>query len=355
MQSITLEKLAEHVGGKVVGHGSIAINAVSTLSKATAGEITFLANRKYESLLKTTNASAVIASSEVSSKASTLVVKDPYYAFMQIVVLLHGHRTHKRDGVNEKANIAESAKIGENCNIHNFATVAENAIVGDNCVIYPGAFIGPNATVGNDCIIYPNAVIYDETVIGDRVIIHANAVVGVDGFGFATHKGIHHKIPQIGKVILQDDVEIGAAASIERATLGNTTIGQGTKIGDLVVIGHGTSIGPYCLLVPQAGVAGSTKIGHHCVFGGQTAVAGHITIGDMVTFGARSGVSGDVGDGRVMLGTPAIDANLAKRSYALFSTLPDMRKQIKQLQRKLDKMEKSQLEASADNNQNKDE
>ena len=174
---------------------------------------------------------------------------------------------------------------------------------------------------------------------GDRVIIHANATVGVDGYGFATHKGVHHKIPQIGRVILEDDVEIGACSSIERGTLEDTVIGAGTKVGDMVAIGHGTRIGPHCLLVPQVGIAGSTTVGHHCVFGGQVGINGHIKIGNMVTVAAQSGVGGDLPDGATVFGSPAIESNLAKRVYLTLSSLPEMKKKIRKLEKKLKKME----------------
>ena len=174
-----------------------------------------------------------------------------------------------------------------------------------------------------------------------RVIIQANATVGQDGFGFATHKGEHHKIPQIGRVILEDDVEIGANAAIERATLEDTVIGKGSKVGDLVAIGHGTKVGPYCLLVPQVGISGSTTLGHHCVLGGQVGVVGHIKLGDMVRVGAQSGVMNSIPDGTTVIGSPAIEATKAKRVLGTMQTLPDMRKRIKVLERAIARLEKN--------------
>ena len=338
MAGKTLAQLAEHVGGTVIGDPATVVTAVSTLKDAVAGEITFLSNEKYFPLVKETIASAVITNREIESSAALLVAEDAYYAFMQIVVLLHGHRQHAATGLSKKASIADSAKLGKNCNVHDLATIAGNATLGDNCVVYPGAFIGPGVTMGCDCIVYPNAVVYDKCVIGDRVIIHASTTVGVDGYGFATHKGVHHKIPQTGRVILEDDVEIGANCSIERGTLEDTVIGAGTKIGDMVAVGHGTKIGPGCLLVPQVGIAGSTTIGHHCVFGGQTGVNGHIKIGNMVTVAGQSGVAWDIPDGATIFGNPAIEANLAKRVYMTQSSLPDMKRRIRALEKKLKKM-----------------
>jgi UDP-3-O-[3-hydroxymyristoyl] glucosamine N-acyltransferase len=339
MQGKTLGQLAGHVEGKVVGDSGIIIKSVSTLEMAKADEISFLTNNKYKHLVKETKAGAIIVGQEIEAGACLLVVDDPYYALMKIVVLLHGHRKHKDVGISNRASISESAELGKGCNVSDFAVISDNVKIGSNCVIYSGAFIGSNTVVGADCIIYPNAVIYDSCKVGNRVIIHANASVGQDGFGFATHEGNHHKIPQIGRVILEDDVEIGSSCTIERGTLDDTVIGRGSKIGDLVAIGHGTKIGPHCLLVPQVGVAGSAMLGHHCVLGGQVGVVGHIKIGNMVTIGAQAGVINDIPDGAKVVGAPAIDANLAKRAYSLIRYLPEMRKSIRRLEKESAKLE----------------
>jgi UDP-3-O-[3-hydroxymyristoyl] glucosamine N-acyltransferase len=342
MRGKSLKELARHVGGEVRGDGDMVIKAVSTLDKAKVGEITFLSNKKYEPLLKTTRASAVIVAKPVETNAALLVAEDPYYAFMQIVVLLHGHRKHKKVGISKRASVAETAKLGTNCNVYDFAVVSDDARIGKNCCIYPGAFIGPGVKMGDDCIVYPNAVIYDGCDVGSRVIIHANAAVGEDGYGFVTHKGEHHKIPQIGRVVLEDDVEIGACCTIERATLGDTIIGKGTKVGDMVAIGHGAKIGPHCLLVPQVGIAGSATLGHHCVLGGQAGVAGHLNLGNMVQVGAKSGISNNIPDGKVVLGVPAMDASLTKRIYGTLQYLPDMRRKIKAFEKRIAELEKSE-------------
>ncbi len=341
MQSRTLQELADYVGGTIKGDSKTVIQAVATMDSAGVGDITFFTNKKYESKLKTIEASAVIVSEDVETDAALLIAADPYYALMQIAVLIYGHRKHPQGGVSKKASVSDSAKIGKNCHIGQSATISDDVKIGDNCIIYPGVFIGPEASVGNDCIIYPNAVIYDKTIIGNRVIIHSNASIGQDGFGFATHEGIHHKIPQVGIVVIENDVEIGSNAVIERATLGETRISEGTKIGDHVAIGHGTKVGPHCLLVPKVGIAGSTTLGHHVVLGGQVGIAGHIKIGNMVQIGAQSGVSNNVPDGKVLLGTPAIDPGITKRIYATMPQLPEMRKKIKQLEKKLAKLEEA--------------
>ncbi len=335
MGSKTLGQLAEYVGGKVCGDPKTLINSVSTLKRAGEGEISFLSNAKYTNQTKTTKASAIVVFEQFETNVPLLIVDDPYYAFTQIMVLLYGHRKHKKVGISLKMNISKTAKLGSNCHIHDFVTIYDNAAIGDGCIIYPGAFIGPNVHLGNDCIIYPNVVIYENCRIGNHVILNANSSIGEDGFGFATNNGVHHKIPQIGIVIIEDDVEIGTSCAIERGTLDDTFIGQGTKIGDLVTVGHGTEIGPHCLIVPQAGIAGSVKIGHHCILAGQVGIAGHTQIGNHVTIAAQSGVIKDIPDGQVVFGTPAIEAGLGKRAYSMIRYLPQMRKSIRQLEKQL--------------------
>lgn len=338
MKPQTLQQLADHVSGKVVGDPNVVIESVSTLHTAGAGQITFLSNIKYLNDVKDTGASAVIVAQESEVEINQIVAKDPYYALQQIVVLIHGYRTNKPVGISDKSNVAETATLGEGCNVNDFVTISDNVKVGKNCYFYPGVFVGPDTTIGDDCIFYPNAVVFNDCVIGNRVIVQSNASVGEDGFGFSTHNGEHHKIPQIGRVILEDDVEIGANSGIERGTLDDTVIGKGTKIGDLVAIGHGTTIGPHCLLVAQVGVSGSTEIGHHCVFGGQVGIVGHIKIGDMVRVGAQSGVAANLENGKTYLGSPAIDASKAKRSMVILQYLPEMKNRIKKLEKKLEKL-----------------
>jgi len=340
-QTRSLGELAEYIGGKVVGSSDVVIKSASTLGRAGEGDISFLANRKYEKQLRTTKASAVIVGKETPNvSVPLLVAEDPYYAFMQIMVLLHGHRKHKKVGISPKATISDSAKVGADCHIHDFVTIADGAKVGDGCVIYPCVSIGQGVQVGNDCIIYPNAVIYNGCRIGNRVIINANSTIGEDGFGYASHKGIHHKIPQIGTVVIEDDVEIGACCGVERGTLGDTIIGQGSKLGDLVAIGHGTKIGAHCLLVAQVGIAGSTTLGHHCVVGGQVGIVGHLNIGNNVTIAAQAGVINNVPDGKVMLGAPAIDAEQGKRAYSMIQYLPEMRQNIRKVEKHVSELEK---------------
>lgn len=341
-QAKTLGELAEYVGGRVVGDSNVVINSASTLGRAGEGEISFLANTKYEKQIQTTKASAVIVGKETPNvSVPLLIAEDPYYAFMQIMVLLHGYRKHKKTGISPRAIISDSAKIGADCHINDFATISDDAKIGSGCVIYPGVFIGQGTHLGNDCIIYPNVVIYEGCKIGNRVIINANSVIGDDGFGYATHKGMHHKMPQIGAVVIEDDVEIGACCGIERGTLGDTIIGQGSKLGDLVAIGHGTKIGTHCLVVAQVGIAGSTTLGHHCVVGGQVGIVGHINIGNNVTIGAQAGVINSIPDGKVVVGAPAIEADQGKRAYSMIQHLPEMRQSIRNLENQIEQIASS--------------
>ncbi len=352
MQGKSLGELAEYVGGRVCGNADVLIRSASTLGRSEAGEISFLTNRKYEKQLRTTKASAVIVGKETpSASVPLLIAEDPYFAFMQIMVLLHGHRKHKKVGISPRSSISDSAKVGAECHIYDFATIADDARVGDGCIVYPGAYVGQGVQLGNDSIIYPNVTIYDGCKIGNRVIINANSTIGEDGFGYASHKGLHHKIPQIGTVIIEDDVEIGASCGIERGTLGDTVIGQGSKLGDLIAIGHGTKIGAHCLLVAQVGVAGSTTLGHHCIIGGQVGIVGHISIGNNVTIAAKAGVINSIPDGKVVLGAPAIEANQGRRAYGMIQYLPEMRQTIRDLQNRIEALGSAaapDLEAAAE-------
>lgn len=319
-----LDELAAKIDAQVEGDGSIEITAAATLEEAQPGQVAFLANPKYQKQLETTKASAVIVAQRISSpRVALLKTLDPYYAFARTVVALHGHRKHPHEGVHPKAHIDPTATIGR------------------GTVIYPGVFVGPRAKIGSDCILYPSVVVYDDTVIGDRVIIHAGSVIGQDGFGFATHKGEHHKIPQVGNVIVEDDVEIGSNCAIERAALGSTVIGKGTKIDNLVVIGHGTKIGPHGLLVAQTGIAGSVTIGHHVTMGGQVGVAGHLKIGDNVTIAGKAGVMNDVDDQTIMMGLPAMPTSQARRVYGVFIQLPEVVARLKQLEQQVEELAES--------------
>ena len=317
MHSITLSTLAGIIGAELVGDGAVVVSSVNTLDEARAGQLSFLSNPKYEKQLATTRASAVVVGLNVKSDHVPLLrAKDAYLAHQKAMVAIHGYRTHPHAGVHVKATVDESATIGA------------------GTTVYPGVYIGPRVSVGKDCVIYPNVVIYEGCVLGDRVIVHAGAVIGADGFGYATSGGVHYKIPQVGNVLIEDDVEIGANSTIDRAALGSTVVGRGTKIDNLVTLGHNVKTGPGCMIVAQVGIAGSTTLGHHVVLGGQVGVAGHIDIGDGVMAGGQCGITNSVEAGAFIHGSPHMPYKEARRAYSLLRELPKVVERIKVLEKK---------------------
>jgi UDP-3-O-[3-hydroxymyristoyl] glucosamine N-acyltransferase len=304
--------------------------------------VSFLANPKYFDRVASTNASAVIVAPGVEAPGKTLLIaKDPYFAFRNAVVELHGFRKHPQpaDGpISRLAVIHPTAKIGEGTVVHPFCVVEANATIGKGCILYPHVFVGPSAKVGDDCQLYPNVVIYDQCVLGNRVTLHAGCVIGQDGFGYATHKGAHHKIPQVGNAVIEDDVEMGANCAIDRATIGSTVIGHGTKFSDAVTIGHGTKVGRHNLYVAMVGLAGSVETGDYVVIGGQSGVAGHLKIGHQSQIAASSGVMTDIPDKTQFGGTPAMPLTEAKRIHLMSLRLPDLLDRVKKLERQLKKL-----------------
>ncbi len=341
----TVEELASHVGGTVIGDKSRQIARCNGLLSAGREDISFLSNKKYTIHLNTTQAGCVVVGRDTPSiqrddawAPALIQTDDPYYSFRQILVLLHGFRKHASMGISPLAVVAKSARIGREVNIHPFAVIGENAEIGDNTNIYPHVTIMPNARIGRDCIVYASAVVYDQCVLGDRVILQSGAVVGCDGYGFASHKGIHHKIPQIGNVVLEDDVEVGGHSVIERAAMESTIIAKGTKLGNSVVIGHNCHIGEHNLLVSQVGIAGSASTGHHVVLAGQVGVAGHLHIGDLVRVAAQSGIAHDIEPNKDIGGTPSMDLKHARRVYLNFTQLPDIVKRLREVESALEEL-----------------
>jgi UDP-3-O-[3-hydroxymyristoyl] glucosamine N-acyltransferase len=340
---ITLAQLARALDATLIGDGSVEVRACAPIETAAPGEITFLANAKYARFLPTTRASAVIVDGrlECPSTLPRLVVADPYFAFRNAMIELHGFREHPRpmegdsSGVSPRAAVHPAARIGDGAIIHPHAVVEREAVVGPRCILYPGAYVGPGAVLGEACVLYPHAVVYDHCVLGDRVTLHANCVVGHDGFGYATHAGAHHKIPQTGIVVIEDDVELGAGCAVERAAMGQTRIGRGTKFADLISIGHGTTIGRHCLFVSLVGVSGSVDVGDYVVLGGQAGVAGHLRIGTGVQAMARTAIAQDVPAGLKVGGAPAIPYDQAKRNALAGIELYELMKRVRQLEREL--------------------
>jgi UDP-3-O-[3-hydroxymyristoyl] glucosamine N-acyltransferase len=316
-----LDELAKQIDAELVGDGAIDVSGVATLENARSGQLSFLGNPKYAKQLETTQASAVIVALKVAAENRPLLkAKDPYLSLCKAIVALHGYRKHPFKGVHPQAHVDPTATIGE------------------GTVVYPGAFVGPGAKIGRDCVIYASVAIYNDCVLGDRVIVHANTTIGSDGFGYASSGGIHHKIPQIGNVVIEDDVEIGAGTTIARGALESTTIGKGTKIDGQVMIGHGVKVGPGCVLVAQVGIAGSTTLGKYVTMAGQVGVAGHLEIGDMVTVGAQSGIMFDVEPNQTIVGSPAMPAQQARRVYSWFTKLPELAERVKELEHQIQEL-----------------
>jgi len=332
---------------QVVGEAGHCISGVATLEEAGPQQVSFLANPKYEKMLATTQAGAVVVRTgqPVPRPMNLLQVRDPYAAITHLIVKLHGFRRHPPMGISKQAWIAPSARIGRNASIWPFATVGENVVIGDDVTIYPGCFIADGCKLGNNVVLMPNVVLYEQVILGDRVTIHAGTVVGEDGLGFAPVGQKWEKIPQVGTVQIGDEVEIGSNCSIDRATLGRTIIARGTKFSNLIAIGHGCRIGENCLLVAQVGVAGSVTVGNHVTMAGQVGVVGHITVGDNATLAAKAGVTHDVPPGETYLGAPAASIQQKKREFASLTKLPEMRQRIRklealveQLQREIDEL-----------------
>lgn len=339
--TLTLDELAKKIDATVRGNGSGSVTSCAALDKATQDQLSFLANHKYAAMLADTKAGAVVLGEKDAQLApetlTVLVAKDPYFAFRQAVVELHGFRKHpgSDQGVSDRAIIHPTASVGSDCVIHPLAYVEAHATIGDRTVLYPHTYVGKGAVVGSDCQLFPNVTVYDDCVLGDRVTLHAGCVIGQDGFGYATHQGAHHKIPQIGHVVVEDDVEMGAGCTIDRATIGVTRIGKGTKFSDLVAIGHGATIGNHNLFVAQVGIAGSTETGDYVVMGGQVGVAGHLRIGHQVKLAAKAGVMTDIPDKATYGGQPAMDMNQTKRSLLLMMKLPEIVADFRKLKRRV--------------------
>ena len=318
MPSVSLGEIVDFIGGQYAGKRDLLMTTVAPLTDATADQLSFLSNRKYASQLAHTNAGAILVPKNLEGDDQRWIrVDDPYFALARIMTRWFSNRPLPR-GISPKAVVAPSAKLGANVSLGHFAIVGDDVVIGNNVAIFQGVSIEAGSTIGNDCIIYPNVVIYDGTQIGNRCIIHSGVVIGSDGYGFAMHDGKHHKIPQIGIVRIEDDVEIGAGTTIDRAALGETVIGEGTKIDNLVQIGHNVKIGKHCLLVSQVGIAGSTELGDYVAVAGQSGFSGHLKIGNRVQVAAKSAVLDDVPDDTKVMGSPAVPfTEFARRHAAL--------------------------------------
>ena len=302
----TAEQIANVIGGRVEGNKDAKVHTFAKIEEGTEGAISFLSNPKYTHYLYNTKSSIVIVNEDLELEkdvdATLIRVKNAYESIAKLLQIYEASKP-KKTGIAPQAYIAPSAKLGNNCYVGPFAYVGEGAEIGDGCQIYPHAVIGDNVKVGTNCIFYPNTTIYQGCKIGNNVTIHAGSVIGADGFGFAPGADGYDKIPQIGIVVIEDNVEIGANTCVDRSTMGATVIHKGVKLDNLVQVAHNVEIGENTVMSAQVGIAGSTKVGSWCMFGGQVGLAGHITIGDKTFLGAQSGVPGSLKGGEELIGT----------------------------------------------------
>ncbi|MEA3465292.1 MAG: UDP-3-O-(3-hydroxymyristoyl)glucosamine N-acyltransferase [Thermodesulfobacteriota bacterium] len=331
----TLTQLAALVDGEVVGDGDIDIQRLAPIDGAGCGDITFIANPKYLLCLKTTGASAVLVDQPLDrSDIAYLVCKNPYLAFAKVMTHLNVKRPQPL-GVLPGAWVDESATLGERVTVYPGANIGAQCVIGDDTIIYPNVVVYPQVTVGNECLLHAGSVVREGCVLGARVVLQPNAVVGSDGFGFAPDGEAYYKIPQVGIVVIENDVEIGAGSCIDRAAMGVTRIGAGCKFDNLVQIGHNVNVGSHTVMAAQVGISGSTKVGRHCTFGGQSAIAGHLEVGDNLTLGGRGGVTNSIEGNQVVSGVPAIPHRDWLKASMSFARLPQMRKEIASLKRQL--------------------
>lgn len=331
-------QISEVLNGEIVGNPDVEVFKLSKIEEGQQGSITFLANPKYRHHIYTTQASVVIVGNDFVAEqkvtATLIKVADPYSAFTQLLEYYNQMRLMTKVGIETPSSIASSAKIGENVYIGAFVSVGENVVIGNNVKIYPNTNIGENSVIGDNTLIHSGVNIYSETIIGENCTIHSGVTIGGDGFGFAPQEnGCYKKIPQIGNVILEDNIEVGANSTIDRATLGSTIIRKGVKIDNLVQIAHNVEIGENTVIASQSGIAGSTKVGSNCVIGGQVGIVGHISIGNNVKIQAQSGIARNVKDGEVLQGTPALGYMEYNKSYVVFRKLPELAKRLSELEK----------------------
>lgn len=336
------KQIAEYLGGVVDGNENAAVKTFAKIEEGVAGAISFLANPKYAHYLYNTESTIVLVNKdfkpEQEYKATLIRVENAYESIARLLTLYQS-TMQKREGIHPLACIAASAQVGEGTYVGPFAYVGEGAVIGKGCQIYSGVVIEERAQVGDDCLFYPNVSVYHDCKIGNRVILHSGCVIGADGFGFAPAADGYEKIPQIGIVTIEDDVEIGANSCIDRSTMGSTFVRKGVKLDNLVQIAHNCEVGSNTVMSAQVGVAGSTKIGEWCMFGGQVGIAGHAVIGDRVMSGAQAGIAGSIRKGHVTIqGSPAIDAKNFMRSSVVFKHLPDLEQEVRELRKEIEEL-----------------
>jgi UDP-3-O-[3-hydroxymyristoyl] glucosamine N-acyltransferase len=339
----TVEQLAALVRGRLVGDGSVAIRSARPVAEAGPGDITFIESERYSKLLRTSPASAAIVGphfkvggNEVGPSLPVIEVDDPISAFVAVRNHLIGEQKPRWTGTHPQACVASTARIGANVAIYPFVYVGDDAEIGDGATLFPGAVIGAGCRLGRDCTIHPNAVLYQNVVLGDRVEVHAGSVLGGDGFGYRHSEGRHVKIPHSGRLEIANDVEIGSNCTIDRGTFEATRIGEGTKIDNLVMVGHNNQIGRHNLLCGLVGIAGSCKTGDYVVMAGQAGIKDNTQIGSGVIVGAQAGVHRNVPDGQHVLGSPAIPVREQRRIFQMIERLPEMHRQLRELSARID-------------------
>ncbi|MDO6737534.1 UDP-3-O-(3-hydroxymyristoyl)glucosamine N-acyltransferase [Wenyingzhuangia sp. 2_MG-2023] len=326
-------QIAEILGGEIVGDSSATVSTLSKIEEGEKGSMTFLSNPKYTNYIYSTNASIVIVNSDfVPAKeisATLIKVQDAYQAFTQILEFYNEYKNQK-SGIESPVSISETAKIGSDAYIGAFVYIGANAVLGNNVKIYPGCYIGDNVIVKDNTTLYAGVKVYSDCEIGNNCKIHAGVVVGSDGFGFApTETGEYKTIPQIGNVIIHDNVDIGANSTIDRATMGSTVIGKGVKLDNLTQVAHNATIGKNTVMASQSGIAGSSSVGDNCMIGGQVGISGHISVGNNVKISAKTGVAKNIKDGAIIRGIPSMNYNDYNKSYVYFKKLPSIIEELK--------------------------
>lgn len=336
----TLQEIADYLGGVVRGDAAHSVNGLAPLETATNDKITFLANPKYAAKVQVTGAGAVLMAAGGDGHGRNVIeVANPYLAFAKLLTLFYVE-THPVLGVSPQANLGCNVSLGNDVSIYPGATIGDAVTIGDRCVIHPGAVVYKGVSIGNDTVIHANVTVRERCRIGNRCVLQPGAVIGSDGFGFAPDGAGYYPIPQIGIVVLDDDVEIGANTCIDRAALETTRIRRGTKLDNLVQVAHNCQIGEDCMIVSQVGISGSTRIGNHVTLGGQVGVAGHISIGDNVMVGAQSGVPGSLTANAGYSGSPALPHKNWLKSMAVVAHLPELKKNVSALEKRLAELEK---------------
>ncbi len=334
----TAGQIADILEGEVEGNPEIAVHKLAKIEEGEKGSLTFLANPKYTPFIYTTKASVTIVNKDFvpeQNLVTTLIkVDDAYESFSKLLEYYDGAKNTKT-GLEKPVFLSESASYGDNLYLGAFSYVGMNVKMGDDVKIYPNVYIGDNVIIGNNVMVFSGAKIYSETQIGDNCVIHSGAIIGSDGFGFAPNKeGVFSKIPQTGNVILENDVDVGAGTTIDRATMGSTILRKGVKLDNQIQIAHNVEIGEHTVIAAQTGVAGSTKIGKRCMIGGQVGIVGHIVIGDNVRIQAQSGIGRNVKDNEILQGSPALNYGDYNKSYVHFKNLPTIVNRINELDKK---------------------